>query len=209
MVGRSTNTNGVTPRTLSWQYFASSVGFTRFFPGLQWTLEDDIGRPIDYDARFEPWYITSINYPKEIIIVLDSSGSMKGFRQILAILTIRTIIDTLSDRDWFNVLYFNDEPTYLHPCFVGTMARATDQNKAQFMALLQNMETKSVAEFEKAILKSFETFAMFQNLTIERDGRPASSSRAIMILTDGALSEYDEAFGNATLYNLSKQFFNV
>ena len=65
-------------QTESWQYFASRVGYTRFFPGLQWKLMDDIGRPIDYDARFEPWYISSINYPKELIIVLDSSGSMKG-----------------------------------------------------------------------------------------------------------------------------------
>ena len=69
----------------------------------------------------------------------------------MAILTIRTIISTLSDRDFFNVIYFNDEATYLHPCFKETMARATDQNKAQFMALLQNMETKSVADFDKAI----------------------------------------------------------
>ena len=46
-------------QTLSWQYFASSVGYTRFFPGLQWQLRDEIGRPIDYDARFEPWYISS------------------------------------------------------------------------------------------------------------------------------------------------------
>ena len=76
-------------RTFSWQYFAGADGFTRFFPGLQWKLDDEIGRPIDYDARFEPWYISSVNYPKEIVILLDSSGSMKGFRQILAILTIR------------------------------------------------------------------------------------------------------------------------
>lgn len=66
-------------------------------------------RPIDFDARFEPWYIDSINHPKEIVVVLDSSGSMKGFRQILAILTIRTIISTLGDNDYFNVIHFNDQ----------------------------------------------------------------------------------------------------
>ena len=43
----------------------------------------------------KPWYINSINYPREIVILLDGSGSMKGFRQILAILSIRTIIDSL------------------------------------------------------------------------------------------------------------------
>ena len=34
---------------------------------------------------------------------------MKGFRQILAILTIRTIISTLGDNDYFNVIHFNDQ----------------------------------------------------------------------------------------------------
>ena len=46
---------------------------------------------------------------KEVVIVLDASGSMKGFRQVLAVLTIRTIITTLSDRDYFNVIHFNDK----------------------------------------------------------------------------------------------------
>ena len=90
-------------RTFSWQYFAGADGFTRFFPGLQWKLDDEIGRPIDYDARFEPWYISSVNYPKEIVILLDSSGSMKGFRQILAILTIRQASKICSQIQFFRV----------------------------------------------------------------------------------------------------------
>ena len=41
------------------------------------------------------------------------------------------------------------KPNYLHSCFEGTMARATDQNKEEFKALLQTMDTKSVANFDK------------------------------------------------------------
>ena len=181
-------------QTLSWQYFASNFGYTRFYPALQWRLRDDIGRPIDYDARFEPWYIASVNYPKELIIVLDASGSMKGFRQVLAILTIRTVIATLSDRDYFTVIYFNDKAKFLHPCFQRTLARATDQNKSQFMALLQNMETKSVADFPGAILKSYETLAAFRN----ESTRWTSASRAIMFMTDGVLADHADTFELAT-----------
>ena len=94
---------------LSWQYFASKFGYTRFYPGVKWQRYNAIGRPIDYDARFEPWYMNSINHPKEVVILLDASGSMKGYRQVLAILTIRTVIETLSDRDYFNVIHFNDK----------------------------------------------------------------------------------------------------
>ena len=54
------------------------------------------------------------------------------------------------------------------------MARATDKNKAEFMTLLQNMETKGVANFTGVLLKSYETLAMFQNKT---QGVFASASR--------------------------------
>ncbi|CAG5098051.1 Oidioi.mRNA.OKI2018_I69.XSR.g15348.t1.cds [Oikopleura dioica] len=124
--------NAKNSKVLSWQYFASSKGLTRFYPGLKWKLEDEIKRPIDYDARFESWYASSINYPKEIIIMVDSSGSMKGYRKVLAILTIRTIIDSLSDQDFFNVIHFESTPSYLHSCFERTLVRATDFNKQQF-----------------------------------------------------------------------------
>ena len=126
---------------------------------------------------------------------------MKGFRQILAILTIRTIISTLGDNDYFNVIYFNDEPRFLHTCFNNTMARATDQNKEEFKALLQVMETRSVANFEVALIKAYETLLNFQNGTDTKDRKPRTPacSRAIMLLTDGALSDYADAFTNGTL----------
>ena len=69
-------------RVSSWQYFASADGFTRFYPTPKWKRKDEYDRPIDYDARFEQWYIGTINYPKEVVIAIDSSGSMKGKRFI-------------------------------------------------------------------------------------------------------------------------------
>ena len=94
------------------------------------------------------------------------------------------------------MIYFNDQANYLHPCFEGSLARATDQNKAQFKALLQNMETKGVAKFENAIRKGYETFAKFT----EEQKSKISPSRGIMILSDGALSDYADTFGNASDY---------
>ena len=71
------------------------------------------------------------------------------------------------------------------------MARATDKNKAEFMTLLQNMETKGVANFTGVLLKSYETLAKFQNKT---QGVFASASRAVMVLTDGIIGDYEKVF---------------
>lgn len=188
--------NAKNSKVLSWQYFASSKGLSRFYPGLKWKLEDEIKRPIDYDARFESWYASSINYPKEIIIMVDSSGSMKGYRKVLAILTIRTIIDSLSDQDFFNVIHFESTPSYLHGCFERTLVRATDFNKQQFKVLLQSMKASNVADFNKAIN---ETYNVFKNFSESQEPKVYSASRGIMMLSDGALEEYTEAFNNASL----------
>ena len=39
-----------------------------------------------------------------MVILLDSSGSMKGLRMEIAKATVEKIVDTLSDDDFFNVI---------------------------------------------------------------------------------------------------------
>jgi len=191
--------NAKNSKVLSWQYFASSKGLSRFYPGLKWKLEDEIKRPIDYDARFESWYASSINYPKEIIIMVDSSGSMKGYRKVLAILTIRTIIDSLSDQDFFNVIHFESTPSYLHGCFERTLVRATDFNKQQLKVLLQSMKASNVADFNKAINETYKVFKEFSESQFSLTQNYYPAARGIMMLSDGALEDYAEAFNNASI----------
>ena len=61
------------------------------------------------------------------------------------------------------------------------------------MALLQNMETKGVANVSEVLMKSFETLDSFQNESFQTN-RYNSASRAIMILTDGVLGDHVQTF---------------
>jgi uncharacterized protein with von Willebrand factor type A (vWA) domain len=47
--------------------------------------------------------------PKDVILLLDTSGSMTGLRLEIGKKLIEFILDTLSDNDFFNVLTFSNK----------------------------------------------------------------------------------------------------
>jgi len=49
-------------------------------------------------------YIQAAAYPKDVIVLVDVSGSMTGLRVEIAKATVDKILDTLSDDDFFNVI---------------------------------------------------------------------------------------------------------
>jgi hypothetical protein len=49
-------------------------------------------------------YIQAAAYPKDVVVLLDVSGSMKGLRIEIARATVTKILDTLTDDDFFNVI---------------------------------------------------------------------------------------------------------
>ena len=53
-------------------------------------------------------YIQAATSPKDVVVLMDVSGSMKGLRTEIAKATVKKIIDTLSDDDFFNVMNVRD-----------------------------------------------------------------------------------------------------
>lgn len=49
-------------------------------------------------------YIQAATSPKDIVILVDISGSMKGLRMAIAKHTITTILDTLGENDFVNII---------------------------------------------------------------------------------------------------------
>jgi len=56
---------------------------------------------LTFTARF----IQGATSPKDVVILLDSSGSMRGVPMNLAKLSAKTLIDTLGEDDYFNVIW--------------------------------------------------------------------------------------------------------
>lgn len=133
--------------SLSWQFFGSSTGFLRRYPGISWppedlsTLQDSqavVRRP--YDFRSSAWYVGAATSPKDIAILLDASGSMAGHRANLARATVEAILDTLTDNDFVNIFRFSDTTRETLPCFKDQLVQVcTTINISSILALILNI----------------------------------------------------------------------
>jgi len=63
------------------------------------------GLTTDYNPLVRPWYVGSSSAQKDIVILLDCTRSMiVGDRHVRALEVARTVIDTLTPGDRFNVV---------------------------------------------------------------------------------------------------------
>uniref|UniRef100_A0A674IZ49 Calcium voltage-gated channel auxiliary subunit alpha2delta 4 n=1 Tax=Terrapene triunguis TaxID=2587831 RepID=A0A674IZ49_9SAUR len=173
--------------TLTWQYFGSSTGFFRLYPGIKW-MPDENG-VISFDCRNRGWYIQAATSPKDIIIVVDISGSMKGLLMTIAKHTIITILDTLGENDFVNIIAYNDYVHYVEPCFKGILVQADRDNREHFKQLVDELQAKGVGTVNKAVLESFKILREFREA-----GQGGLCNQAIMLITDGAVEDYESVF---------------
>ncbi|XP_048113421.1 voltage-dependent calcium channel subunit alpha-2/delta-4 isoform X1 [Alosa alosa] len=173
--------------TLTWQYFGSSTGFFRLYPGIQWT--PDPNGVVSFDCRNRNWYIQAATSPKDIIIVVDISGSMKGLKLTIAKHTINTILDTLGENDFVNVIAYTDYVRYVEPCFRGTLVQADLDNREHFKLLVNELHVKGEGKVKKAMKESFKVLN-----EASANGKGSLCNQAIMLITDGAMEDFQEVF---------------
>ncbi|XP_030634224.1 voltage-dependent calcium channel subunit alpha-2/delta-3 [Chanos chanos] len=173
--------------SLIWQYFGSAKGFFRQYPGIKW-YPDEHG-VISFDCRNRKWYIQAATSPKDVVILVDVSGSMKGLRLTIARQTVSSILDTLGDDDFFNIIAYNQEIHYVEPCLNGTLVQADRTNKDHFREHLDKLFAKGIGLLGNALTEAFTILNDFN-----QTGRGSICSQAIMLVTDGATEMYDDVF---------------
>lgn len=172
--------------TLSWQYFASSTGFLRQYPASKWDMQ-----PVDlYDGRMRQWYIAAANSPKDVVVLIDNSGSMTGQRRDIAKHVVENILETLGPNDFVNVMAFNETLREVVPCFNNTMVQANSLNLGEFRQYLEEIGTGGIANFSASLTKAFEMLA-----EIRSEGPiGAHCNQAIMLVSDGVPFTHEELF---------------
>ncbi|XP_014875448.1 voltage-dependent calcium channel subunit alpha-2/delta-4-like isoform X2 [Poecilia latipinna] len=173
--------------TLTWQYFGSSYGFFRIYPGIKWTPDNN--GVVAFDSRNRNWYIQAATSPKDIIIMVDISGSMKGLKMTIAKHTINTILDTLGENDFVNVIAYTDYVRYVEPCFRGTLVQADLDNREHFKLLVEELHVKGEAKIKNAMKESFKILN-----EARMNGQGSMCNQAIMLITDGAMEDFESVF---------------
>lgn len=119
--------------------------------------------------------------PREVIFVVDVSGSMHGFPLEKAKVLVRELVAELDDDDRFNVLFFSGGSTVLAP--EGSLAPTKD-NRARALSMLDGASAGGGTE----LLPALQTALALP--------RPADDARAraIVVVTDGNIAAERAAF---------------
>ncbi|XP_028158814.1 voltage-dependent calcium channel subunit alpha-2/delta-4 isoform X1 [Ostrinia nubilalis] len=189
--------------SLAWQYFGSSHGILRFYPGMPWNNRKVVDT---YDCRVQSWYIEAATCSKDVIILFDVSGSMTGFKNYVARRTLRSLLDTLSNNDYVNVYTFKNNTKEVVTCFVG-LVQATPENLKTITDTLEPKDNGKVhkvplegnANLTAAYIKAFTT------LKARRSNCSVSSTQGcnqlVMVITDYVPGNLTEVFDE---YNREK-----
>ncbi|XP_053108701.1 voltage-dependent calcium channel subunit alpha-2/delta-1 isoform X3 [Hemicordylus capensis] len=182
--------------TLLWQVFGSATGLARYYPASPWVDKNRTQNKIDlYDVRRRPWYIQGAASPKDMLILVDASGSVSGLTLKLIRTSVIEMLETLSDDDFVNVVSFNDNAQNVS-CF-NHLVQANVRNKKKLKEAVYKINAKGITDYKKGFSYAFE-----QLLNHSHSIFRANCNKIIMLFTDGGEERAQEIF---TKYNKERK----
>jgi len=101
-VKEALKTNSRDNPVIKWQYFASEQGVYWNYPAFE-----DKADCRAYDPRFRPFSVeTATPEPKDVVLVIDHSGSMNPSRMTATKEAAKTVLNTMNPRDRVSFLSF-------------------------------------------------------------------------------------------------------
>ncbi|KAF5289107.1 hypothetical protein FQA39_LY15209 [Lamprigera yunnana] len=171
--------------TLIWQYFAGRTGFLRHYPAIKWS-DEQYERTFDFRTR--AWYLEAISSPKDVIILLDMSGSMGKHKWFIAKFLVNNILDTLGDNDYVNIYLFNNETRPLVDCFNYTLMQAHEENLRLLRESLNKYTPDTTGNMKSAFKLAFATLEHFR-----KDEAKSHCNQMIMFVAEGIDYDYSPA----------------
>ena len=121
--------------------------------------------------------------PRDVVLVLDRSGSMHGWKMVAARRAAARIVDTLTSGDRFAVLCF-DNAVEAAPDLPDGLAEATDRNRFRAIEHLARTDARGGTEMLGPLETAIQLLAAAQDAP-ERD-------RVLLLVTDGQVGNEDQ-----------------
>jgi hypothetical protein len=159
-------------------YFGSQNGAFRIYPARQ---SETCGV---YDPRLRPWYIAASSGPKNVVLVLDTSGSMTdGNRLSLLKQAAKQVIETLTVGDRVAIVEFSSQAK-LFAQDNKFLFTATQKNKELLATHIDSFTAAGATNFLDAFTAAFAVL----NDSIDQE-YPVGCTTAILFLTDGEMTQ--------------------
>src|SRR5205807_5291316 len=89
--------------------------------------------------------------PRDVIFVLDRSGSMAGWKMVAARRALGRMVDTLTERDRFTVYAFDDVIETPPEAGGDGLMAATDRNRFRAVEFLAKIEARGGTEMARPL----------------------------------------------------------
>ena len=178
-------------------FFGTSNGMFRIWPAQHSEVCGVL------DTRIRPWFVAASSGPKDVVIVIDKSGSMAALnRWNLAINAAKSVINTLTIGDHFSVVLFSDTAETLG---FPRLERATQENKETVLNALDQSIYIGRTNYEAAFDKAFDLFEYSETTEIS-----SNCHRAILFLSDGEPTVGDGKTGDDLYRHITEEnIFNA
>jgi Ca-activated chloride channel family protein len=130
---------------------------------------------------------------RDVIFVLDISGSMAGTSIEQAKASLTTAIDGLSDIDRFNIIWFNNETDSLFPDVISASAQYKNYAKQFIKQLQANGGTEMLPAMKLALSKQ-EAFSRLRQVVFLTDGNISNESELFSVI--------DKQLGESRLFTI-------
>eukprot|EP01064_Diplonema_japonicum_P029723 TRINITY_DN4877_c0_g4_i1.p1 TRINITY_DN4877_c0_g4~~TRINITY_DN4877_c0_g4_i1.p1 ORF type:complete len:575 (+),score=163.03 TRINITY_DN4877_c0_g4_i1:44-1768(+) len=167
----------------AWQYVAHKTGTLRMHPAIP--QERSNRRCSDYDPRTRPWYAAAASGSKDVVLLIDRSGSMvtkhnyiTGETRLEAVKrAVNAVLDTLTNTDFVSVVSFSDNAETLYG---SSMLQADASNVARLKDAVGGLGTGGSTMMSPGFTEAFD-------LLRRGKGTEATTkcSKVILFLTDG------------------------